>query len=340
MSTTITALFDQRSDAEAAAQKLKDASIDASHIQLHDKDSAGFSEHAYSTQKDPGIWGKIKNAFMPDEDRHTYEEGVRRGGTLLAVDVDEDQTDEVLRVLESSNGVDLNDRSEQWRSSGWDHAPSAVGSGASPAMESDSLPAMGLGASPAVESDASQAVGSGHSPAMASDASQAVGSGASPAMESDAFRAVESEAARHPNGRTDANDEQIIPIVEEELLVGKRQVDRGSARVRSYVSEVPVHEQIRLRDERIQVTRRQVDQPLSEADGDAFRERTVEMTATGEEAVISKHAHVVEEVVISKTADERVHDINDTVRHTEVEIDNEPTVDTGVHTRTDHDLHQ
>jgi len=292
MSNTITALFDQRSDAEAAAQKLKAASIDANHIQLHDKASSGFSEDAYSTQKDPGIWGKIKNAFMPDEDRHTYEEGLRRGGTLLTVDVEEDQTDDVLRVLEESNGVDVNDRSEQWRSSGWENGSSAVGVGASPAT----------------------------------------GSGASPVVGSAATTRTDVQAG--------AANEEVIPIVEEELLVGKRQVDRGGARVRSYVSEVPVHEQIRLRDERVQVSRRQVNQPLSGAEGDAFRERTVEMTATGEEAVISKQAHVVEEVVISKAAEERVQEVNDTVRRTEVEIDNESNVDKGVQTHTDRQIRQ
>ena len=77
--------------------------------------------------------------------------------------------------------------------------------------------------------------------------------------------------------------------------------------MRSYVTEVPVHEQVRLRDEKI--------------NDDAFRERTIDVTATGEEAVIGKTARVVEEVVVSKTADERVEQIDDTVRRTEVEVD-------------------
>ena len=81
-----------------------------------------------------------------------------------------------------------------------------------------------------------------------------------------------------------------------------------------------MHEQVRLRDEKISVQRRAVDRPLTDAD-DAFRERTIDVTATGEEAVVGKTARVVEEVVISKTAGERVEDINETVRHTDVEID-------------------
>ena len=55
--------------------------------------------------------------------------------------------------------------------------------------------------------------------------------------------------------------EEVIPVVEEKLVVGKREVDRGGVRVRSYVTETPVHEQIRLREERVQVERRSVDRP-------------------------------------------------------------------------------
>ena len=86
------------------------------------------------------------------------------------------------------------------------------------------------------------------------------------------------------------------------------------------MTEVPVHEQVRLRDEKINVDRRTVDRPLTDAD-DAFRERTIDITATGEEAVIGKTARVVEEVVVSKTTGERVEEIDDSVRRTDVEID-------------------
>ena len=255
MTRTITALFDQRADAEAAKNRLEAAHVDASHISIHDKASPGFHATGKSTTQDPGMWGSIKNAFLPDDDRHTYEEGVRRGGFLLTADVGEEHVDAAVKVLEESDSIDLDDRSQQWKSSGWDHAPEA---------------AMGTGAA--------------------------------------------------AYGSTNVEGEQSIPIVEEQLVVGKREVDRGGARVRSYVTETPVHEQVRLRDEKISVQRRAVDRPLTDAD-DAFRERTIDVTATGEEAVVGKTARVVEEVVVSKTTGERVEQIDDTVRRTEVEID-------------------
>jgi uncharacterized protein YjbJ (UPF0337 family) len=123
MSRTITALFDDRSDAEAAQERLKQSRIDADHIRIHDKSSEGYSEASRSTHEDRGLWATIKNVFLPDQDRHTYEEGVRRGGYLLTADVDDDAVAEAIRILDEANTVDVDERSESWRSSGWDYAP-------------------------------------------------------------------------------------------------------------------------------------------------------------------------------------------------------------------------
>ena len=111
-----------------------------------------------------------------------------------------------------------------------------------------------------------------------------------------------------------------IPVVEERLVVGKREVDRGGVRVRSYVVETPVSEQVQLREESVDVQRRAVDRPLTDAD-DAFRERTIEMTETGEEAVVGKQAIVTEEVSLRKDVGQRTEEVRDTVRHTEVDVE-------------------
>lgn len=120
-----------------------------------------------------------------------------------------------------------------------------------------------------------------------------------------------------------SGSEQVIPVVEEELVVGRREVDRGGARVRSYVRDVPVHEQVTLREEHINVERRPLDRPVSpeELEGDLLRERNVEVTAKGEEATVSKEARVKEEIVVSKTQERRVEQVEDTVAKTQVEVD-------------------
>jgi uncharacterized protein (TIGR02271 family) len=113
-----------------------------------------------------------------------------------------------------------------------------------------------------------------------------------------------------------------IPIIEERLIIGKRETTHGRVRVRSYVVETPVEEQVTLHTERVDVQRRPVDRPLA-ADDDAFRERTIEATETSEEAVVSKEARVKEEVVVRKDAEERTQTVSDTVRRTEVEVDDQ-----------------
>ena len=119
-------------------------------------------------------------------------------------------------------------------------------------------------------------------------------------------------------------EEQRIPIIEEQLVVGKREVNRGGARIRSYVREVPVHEEVSLREEHVSVERRPVNETLRSADlkdGDMFQERSIEMTETAEEAVVAKQAQVREELVVRKTAEEHVENIEETVRRTEVDVD-------------------
>lgn len=117
-----------------------------------------------------------------------------------------------------------------------------------------------------------------------------------------------------------AEQEEVIPIAEEELRVGKRAVERGGVRVRSYVVETPVEESVRLRDETVHVDRRKVDPNRQATDAD-FKERVVELHETDEEAVVSKQTHVTGEVVVRKDVEEREQTISDTVRHTEVDVD-------------------
>jgi uncharacterized protein (TIGR02271 family) len=132
------------------------------------------------------------------------------------------------------------------------------------------------------------------------------------------------EAARE-RGRAGTREVETgdvkVPVVEEELQVGTRQVQRGGVRLYTRVTERPVEETVRLRDETVHVERRPVDRPATEADFAAAKEGTLEVTETDEEAVARKHARVVEEVVVSKEQEERPETVRDTVRRTEVEVE-------------------
>lgn len=118
--------------------------------------------------------------------------------------------------------------------------------------------------------------------------------------------------------------ETVLPVIEEELLVGKREVERGGVRVYSHVTETPVEEKVQLHEEHVNVERHAVNRPLTGADTAAFKEENFELRETAEEAVISKQARVVEEVVVGKTATDRTETVTDTVRRTDVEVEQIP----------------
>jgi uncharacterized protein (TIGR02271 family) len=119
----------------------------------------------------------------------------------------------------------------------------------------------------------------------------------------------------------DREGQEILPIIEEELRIGKREVQGGGVRVHSRVIENPVERGVNLRKEQVNVERRRVDRPASDADLDAFQERTIEVHETSEEAVVDKQARVVEEIVVDKTSEEREEIVRDVERRTEVDVE-------------------
>jgi uncharacterized protein (TIGR02271 family) len=121
--------------------------------------------------------------------------------------------------------------------------------------------------------------------------------------------------------------EEVVPLAEEQLTVGKRLVNRGSTRIRRFVIETPVEEAVTLRSEHVSVERRPVASDIKVTDAD-FTERTIEVTETGEEAVVGKTARIKEEVVVNKAVTDRVETVRDTVRREDVEITrDEPAIE-------------
>jgi stress response protein YsnF len=118
--------------------------------------------------------------------------------------------------------------------------------------------------------------------------------------------------------------EERLPILEEEIRIGKREVVRGGARVHTYAAEVPVTEQVELLQEHVSIEGRTVNRILSEDDlqrGGLLQERVIEISEMREEAIVSKEAFVREELVVKKTIERRVEHVQETVRRTEVEME-------------------
>jgi len=138
-----------------------------------------------------------------------------------------------------------------------------------------------------------------------------------------------SQAAADLDGRAGTTVEEVrLPQVEEQIRVGKKQVERGGARVRSFVREAPAVENVSLRQERVSVETRPAERWLTEDDvvsAGLLKDRVVEVSEMTEEPIISKLAVVREEVILKKEVTERVQTITDTVRHTEVEVEELPS---------------
>jgi uncharacterized protein (TIGR02271 family) len=117
-------------------------------------------------------------------------------------------------------------------------------------------------------------------------------------------------------------EDGTIQVVEEQLRVGKRLTEAGRVRVRSYVVETPVEADIELRSQHVTIERRPVDRPATAADF-STGERTIEAHERREEAVVAKEARVVEEIGLREQTEVQHQTIHDTVRKTEVELEDE-----------------
>lgn len=120
--------------------------------------------------------------------------------------------------------------------------------------------------------------------------------------------------------RLDEQSRIAIPVVEETLEVGKREVQSGGVHVERRVVERPVEETVSLREEHVSVERRLVDRPATPADLSGFHEGSMDVIEHSEQAVVAKTARVVEEVIVGKEVTQRTERITDTVRHTEVSV--------------------
>jgi uncharacterized protein (TIGR02271 family) len=299
---TVTAMYDSSSAAEAARDRLVGIGVPSAAITIR---GTGASTGTTTTAGDDtrSFWEELKSLFVPDEDRHTYAEGLRRGSYLLTAQVPAGLEDQVYDVLEDSGAVDLDTRTSEWQASGWKGYGTEGVTGGTASSESG-VAATGAGAGYA--SGTTATTGTDTAFAASDERATAAGSGAA--------------LAGGTGARAVTEGEETIQAAEEQLHVGKREVGRGSVRVRSYVTERPVEEQVELRQERVTVERRPVERELQPGEA-AFQERTIEAVERGEEAVVDKRARVTEEIGLRKDVATETETVRDTVRKQEVEVE-------------------
>lgn len=283
-SESIVAVFSTAEHAEAAISDLVAAGVPSSSIQHYARDAAdtGVGSSGLDTDRPSGgFWAWLTGQDTTHEHHDSYDRSVNSGRTVVTVISDGSNSDEIYAMLERHDPVDLDEHSAT-HDTGMTTAAPLAGTGTT-TTDTTTTGTTGIGT--------------------------AAAGGA-------AFAA---RTASPTDTTRTGNTEEVISLSEEALQVGKRQIDRGTTRVRRYVVERPVDEQIKLRDETVSVFRRPATSTTTVAD--AFRDREITVNESSEEAVVAKSAHVVEEVVVQKGVQERVETIHDTVRREEVEID-------------------
>lgn len=299
MQHTLVAVFDNNADARSAMDELLASGFPRSDVRMSgDTGTTGLTGSATSTASstttttsaDTGIGSSIKHFFSDlfgsDEDDtrrlSSYEGAVSGGKCVITLSADSlPEVERAADIVERFGPIDIDE-----------HSDNVGRMGASGAMLQGSQSGMQTYSASAQSGSAQQ---------------QGKLSGAS----------LQRDTAME-TGRSGTT--QTIPVVEEQLKVGKREVQRGGVRIYSRVVETPVDQTVGLREEHVDVQRRAVDQPVSPSDATAFKEQTIEMRETAEEAVVEKSARIVEEVTVGKQVGERQQQIHDTVRHTEVDV--------------------
>ena len=289
MAKTLVALYDTFTDAEQVVQELINDGYAHNDIHLALDHTRSGVAHASSGGGDAAyeeahLTDTLVDLGVPYDEVQAYREGVRRGGALVVVESSDERAERGMEILRRLHPVDIHARTAQWRHEGWT---------GDDATASTSIPP----SSPAVATRSSQD--------QTHSAPRVAGQGARPR-------------------RVEGQEEVTIPVVHEDLTIGTREVERGHVRIDSRVTEQPVEEAVRLREEKVTVERRPVDRPATDADLAAAATEVMEITETAEEPVVTKRARVVEEVVVHKEVTEHTETVRETVRRTDVDVQREP----------------
>jgi len=315
MAQTVIGMFESSSKAQDAVQELVEAGITRDRIDVSTGTNAGSSysssDSSYSSS------GSSYSSSTSNKDSDEHESGISKFFKSLFGD-DDDDADKYTRVAS--------------------HAQSIVTVHAQSSEEAERVADI-LDDNGAVDVD-EHASKLGYSRGSSYSGTTSTGTGTTDTSDYSSLATDTTTGLAGTTGTSDyatttgttgyagtgtgvTNDEtNKIPIIEENIEVGKREVRTGGVRVRSRIVERPVEESVRLREERVNIERNTVDRPATAADLQNFQERDIEMVERAEVPVVNKEARVVEEVSIGKEVEERSETIQDTVRKTEVDVEN------------------
>jgi len=237
-----------------------------------------------------GLIGALVGLGVPEEHAQYYAEGIKRGGTLVTVKSPDNMVQRAVDIMNNNGAIDIEKRAAEWRQAGWTPATAAQTT-----------------TQPAATATTQQ------TPVQ----TQTTTTQKTPAQTTTTSQTQQGETLR-------------VPVVEEQMNVEKQAVSTGGVRIYTTVEEKPVRENVTLHEEKVNVERRPVDRPLTDADraalqgNQAFQEKTFDVNERVEKPVVTTQPRVVEEVVVNKQVQERTVPVEGTVRQTQVHVEELP----------------
>ncbi len=208
---TVTAFFESQAEADKARADLLAAGFPEADIHLV---QGGAAQDVAEPREDVGIFRALLNifVFMPENDRASYEEGLRRGGVALAVHTGQDRYERAIDILDRDGAVDLDERETSWRTEGWSPTGTRHTSADTAAFEA----AQGHDAlvNPDANRDVRERIGTG-------TADPGAGVDLAP-----------------PSAVSPGPERTAIPGEESQSVTSRRDTAHGRSRVRSYVGSV------------------------------------------------------------------------------------------------------
>ncbi len=281
MAHTVIGFFKNSSDAYNAVEVLQSRGFEDSNIDV----SSSYENADYQKERSSKIGNFFKSLFSDDDkDVNRYSEAAKNNTMVTVHTFSDDEAERVADILDEYGSIDVDEKGYTDTTS--DYAQRET------SWTSDDV----------TDTDYTQRETS----------------------VSDSFsdRGYTERSTNLSDDRDfDSTNETLIPIIEEHVNVGKREVRQGGVRIKSRIIEKPVEETLRLREERVHVERTPVDRPTTDSELENFREETIEVHETSEVPIVSKQSRVVEEVRVGKEVVEREETIRETERRTEVDVE-------------------
>lgn len=129
-------------------------------------------------------------------------------------------------------------------------------------------------------------------------------------------------------GHSDKDGSIVVEVHEEEAVASTRKRDLGEVRIDKEVVTTEEEIDVPVIEERLRVERRPVDREVTGAEA-TLEERTFSVPIQGEVVDVEKDVHVTKEIQVAKEEIERTAQVETTVRHEEVHIDDTSLIGEG-----------